>query len=234
MEKQRRAFYLTTLFVLLICSSVVHAQDNFMSKHYTEWSKSEANKVLNDSPWVKAQEVRIPQGGANAPLDFRYTLRLRSALPIRQALVRLRQLDAKYDKMSAADKAAFDAKVKGLLDCPACADNYVVTISSKSESYPNADAIFDVLKTATTPALQKYVYLANELDERRMLVHFTAPKAAGGEAMFFFPRLDEKGQPLLSPASKKLLFRMSDRNVGASTNFEFDVSKIVINSNVEF
>ena len=234
MRKDGWSFSFTFLALVLTCSTVARAQDSFMGKPYTEWSKSEANKVLNDSPWVKTQEVRIPQGGANAPLDFKYTLRLRSALPIRQALVRLRQLEAKYDKMSAADKAAFDEKVKGLLECPACADNYVISLSSKSESYPNADAVFDVLKTATLPALQKYVYLANDTDARRTLVHFTAPKAAGGEAMFFFPRLDEQGQPLFSPTSKKLLFRMSDRNAGASTNFEFDISKIVVNSNVEF
>ena len=59
-------------------------------------------------------------GGAEAPVDFQFTLRLRSAQTVRQALVRLKQLDTNYDRMSPQDRAAFDKKYKGLLECPAC------------------------------------------------------------------------------------------------------------------
>ena len=38
-----------------------------------------------------------------------YNLQFRSALPIREAQVRTAQLNSKYDKMSAEQKAAFDA-----------------------------------------------------------------------------------------------------------------------------
>ena len=56
------------------------------------------------------------------------TVRLRSALPIRQALLRLKQIEAKYDNMSENDRADFDARMKGLIDCPACGENYIITL----------------------------------------------------------------------------------------------------------
>ncbi|HVF88672.1 MAG TPA: hypothetical protein VNH22_01320 [Blastocatellia bacterium] len=215
-------------------SAPAPAQEVWAGKPYSQWTKGDTSAVLSQSPWVKTQEIRLTQGRANAPRDSKITLRLRSALPIRQALVRQKQLDAKYDKMNEADRAAFDAKTKGLMDCPACADNYVVTLSAKSENDPGYDVVFELLKGATLAALQKYVYLSNDRGERRPLIHFVAPKSGGEEAMFFFPRLDDSGKPLLAPRDKRLLFRFSDSNVSATVNFEFDVSKIVLNDSVIF
>jgi len=61
-----------------------------------------------------------------------------------------------------------------------------------------------------------------------------APRAAGEDAIFFFPRLDEKGAPLLTPESKDLLLNISDKQVNSVSNFKIDVSKLVVNGKVEF
>lgn len=62
--------------------------------------------------------------GNNTPTpDKVYVVRLRSALPIRQAILRLRQIKEKYDSMSDAKKAEFDEKNKALVECPACDEN---------------------------------------------------------------------------------------------------------------
>jgi hypothetical protein len=265
-----RAFLVASLVVAVFASLDVargraDGGDAFWaSKSFKQWSKDEANKILNASPWVKTQEVRVKPasarrsvagqtessvsttpstgarqtnlGGAEAPVDYKVTLRLRSALPVREALVRLRQLDAKYDNLSDTQRAAFDAdkRTKGLLECPACGDNYVVTMSAKSVNAPGADFIYDGLKSATLPLLRQTFYLANERGERRELVHFTPPKAPGEEAMFFFPRLDDKGKPLFTPGDRKILFRTSDSNVTAITNFEFDIATLLLNGDVAF
>lgn len=244
-------------FILVLCG--VASGQSVLDKPFNQWSKSEANKILNDSPWVKTREIRVAVkqgkrhvagmtassveeqrankaelGGANAPVDFKVTLRLRSALPVRQALVRLRQIEAKYDSMSASDRAAFDEKIKGLMECPACAQNYVITISAKSSNEPGADPVFEILKGATLPAIKQYIYIANERGERRELIHFVPPKAGGEEAMFFFERLDEEDRPLLRRGDKKLIFRMSDKDAGAVTNFEFDLSELMVNGEIAF
>jgi hypothetical protein len=254
--KHRHHSIYVALITILFLAAAGWAQDEWAKKPFEQWSKAEAQKVLNDSPWAVTQEARIDfgtevrkvaggpvtssgqtaaeMGGANVAVDYRVTLRLRSALPIRQALVRLKQLEAKYDQMSAKERAAFDEKNKGLLDCPACAQNYVVTLSCKSSNYPGADALYEGLRGATLPALKPYVHLENDRGERRELVHFVAPRAAGEETIFFFPRFDNEDRPLLTPKTKKLYFRLSDSNAKAITNFEIDVVRLLRNGEIVF
>lgn len=238
------------------------AQDPILAKPFEQWTKEDAKKILSDSPWATMQEVRIkyagesrivaggPQptsgtsvrseqntissAGAEAPVDFQFTLRLRSSMPVRQALVRLRQIDGKYDKLSDKDRAAFDAKTKGLLECPACVENYVMTLSSKSAQSPGADAVYSVFKGGRIEDLKRYIYIANERGDQRPLIHFVPPKVPGDEATFFFPRLDDSGVPLLTPANKELVFNVTNNEINIVTNFKIDVSKLVMNGKVEF
>jgi hypothetical protein len=253
----RRSLWLASL--LLTSYGSVSAQNDLPDKPYQRWSKGEAEKILNNSPWAKQQEVRIKfdkesqtaagsysgvSGSAAAqsrtevtsqvPADFIFTLRLRSAVPVRQAVVRLKQLETNIEKMDPKDRAAFETQIKGLLDCPACANNYVITLSSKSKSNPGADAVYSSFKGGRLADLQRYMFIANERGERRQLIHFVAPKAPGDEAIFFFPRLDEKGAPLLTLDSKELLINLANNQADSITNFKIDVSKLKLNGKVEF
>src|SRR5712692_1588372 len=158
----------------------IDAQEAWATKPFKQWTKAEAEAVLNNSPWAKQQEVRIKfdketqaaagsysgvSGAAAAqsqtevtsqvPVDFIFTLRLRSALPVRQALVRLRQLQSDV-KMSDQERASYDARTKGLLECPACANNYVITLGSKSTNSPGADAVYTLFKGGRLADLQRY------------------------------------------------------------------------------
>ncbi|MBI3651263.1 MAG: hypothetical protein HY231_09485 [Acidobacteria bacterium] len=238
MKIYQRIVTLTAMLGLLVLPTLARMgfdKNEFLSKPFSQWTKSEATKILNDSPWALIQEERS-FGVINSqfPNDFKFTLRLRSALPVRQALMRMKQLEANYDKMSASDKTAFDAKNKGTLDCPACAQNYVVTLSSSSESQRDFDWVFRTYRSATLESVQNYIFLAVDKGEKRSLVHFIPSKAIGGEAMFFFPRFDDKGSPLVTPNNKKLRFQISSSDGSLSKNFEFDVAKLLLNGEVAF
>jgi len=243
----------------VVLAAVVYAQGQLPAKPFSQWSRSEAERVLNDSAWAPKQELRIKfdkerqsaagsYSGVSAasaaqaatevtsqvPVDFVFSLRLRSALPIRQALVRLRTLETDIEKMNQQQLAQFDKQTRGLLECPACTDNYVVTLSSKSRNTPGADAVYTVFKGGRLPDLQRYIFIANEHGERRPLIHFVPPKVPGDEATFFFPRLDDKGVPLLTADNKELLVNLSDNQPSSISNFKLDVSKLVLNGKVEF
>jgi len=238
--------------------AAVCAQDKLPKKPFAQWSRSDAEAILNNSPWAIRNEVRIKfdkeiqvaagsysgvssaaaaqsqtEVTSQAPVDFIFTLRLRSALPVRQALVRLRQLESDR-KMSEQERLSYDARTKGLLDCPACANNYVITLSSKSTNSPGADAVYTLFKGGRLADLQRYVYIANERGERRQLIHFVPPKAPGDEATFYFPRLDDRGTPLLGPENKELVINLTDNQINPITNFKRDVSSLVLNGKVEF
>lgn len=245
--------------VVLVSYGSIYGQNDLPDKPFQHWSKGEAEKILNNSPWAKQQEVRIKfdketqtaagsysgvSGAAAAqsktevtsqvPADFVFTLRLRSAVPVRQAVVRLKQLETNIEKMDPKDRAAFETQIKGLLDCPACANNYVITLSSKSKSNPGADAVYTTFKGGRLADLERYIFIANERGDRRQLIHFVAPKAPGDEAVFFFPRLDEKGAPLLTLDNKELLINLANNQADSITNFKIDVTKLKLNGKVEF
>jgi hypothetical protein len=246
--------------MLLVLTLPVAGQQksDWMTKNMEQWTAFDVETVLNKSAWVRKQEVRIPfqalttsvagagvtaesiqasrteLGGARIPVDFEFTLRLRSGLPIRMALVRQRQLEAGYDKLSAAERAALEPKLKGLLNCPACADNYVLTLSSKSKNYPGADVVFTTFQGAKLPDLKRYIFLSTSNGKKRELVHFVPPKAPGDEAVFYFARFNAQGEPLITSADKEILFRLSDKDSNVVTSFGIDVSKIVLDGQVIF
>lgn len=249
-------------FVFLSLGTVVYSQ--WSQKPFQQWSRKEAEELLQSSPWAPKQEVRIKyeslarriaggtvpsetngalmdttsnnaqMGGAEAPVDFQFRLRLRSAAVVRQALVRLKQLDAGYDEMEDKDRANFDAKFKGLLECPACEQNYVLTLTSSSKQNPGADAVYTAFKGGRLADLQRYVYIANGRGERRALVYFVAPKVPGDEAVFYFPRFNDKGEPLITAADAQLITIFTNNDVNMNTNFALDVKKLIVNGKVDF
>lgn len=244
--------------LMLVAAISTAAQEGLLKKPFQEWSKAEVTKLLNDSAWARTQEIRIrplrqvrsvagqpettgtadrqaPLGAAVEPRDFRFTIRLHSALPIRQALLRREQLKWNYDQKSAADRKAFDLQAKQLLlDCAVCADYYVVSVGFSSTNSSGTDMIYQWFGAATLPSIKGYIYIANELGERRDLADFIPPKAPGDDVYFVFPRRDEKDQPLLTVTDKKLVFRMSDANANSVTNFTLDVGRMIVGGKVEF
>ncbi|HEX8284801.1 MAG TPA: hypothetical protein VF588_15680 [Pyrinomonadaceae bacterium] len=235
--KSRQTILLPALALAaaLACAAGARAQkDEWQGKPFREWTEKEARQVLTESPWSRTVAssgpvVNFGGYGNNTPTpDKVYVARLRSALPVRQAILRLRQIKEKYDAMSDSDKAKFDEKNKPLVDCPACADNYVVSLVPPR----SADT-----RSPTTEKMKLFVQLMDDRGQRRELVHFVPTKATGEEVVFFFPRFDERGQPLLTPSSKRLIFTIDTSSIGMDATiqrFEFDVSKMVADGKVIF
>ncbi len=255
---------LLSFICLCFLASAVLAQKTW-EKPLQKWSKDDAIKVLSSSPWAQtyqsnegssaaaAQQVSREQsqsvnsGGSNPRSVARYfgpppvVIRLHSALPIRQALVRMQQLNAGYDKMDEKQKADFDAGAKGFLTCSICQSHYVVTITQFPDSSGQSveEGIFQRM---TLKDLKGNISLVNEKGEQRQLIQFTPPKGRGDSATFFFSKKDDKGNFFLTSESKefKLVFKnefLSINNPYAylvPRSFEFKVSKMMMADNVEF
>src|SRR5205085_2725544 len=132
-----------------------------------------------------------------------------------------------YDQRSEKERQAFDRQAKQLiLDCPVCADNYVVSVGFSSSNSAGNDLIYQWFGSATLPSIKDYIHLANERGEQRELLDFIPPKSPRDDVYFIFRRLNDKGQPLFTATDKKLLFRMSDNSANSITNFSIDISKL--------
>ncbi len=227
--------------LVLLIGHVVDAQEAWKSKPYQQWNKQDVAKLGSDSPWAQVQQADVKIGKIGTPANYMraVTIQLRSALRMRQALVRLKQLEQKYDKMNESQRAEFDARMRATLECSVCGDKYIIAIG-RAISGPGGNPV-NTLEEATLGLLQKRVYIANERGERRELVHFNAPKFMEDEAVFFFPRLDEQGRPLLTPENKKLFFFFDSTDlrtgygvVSMPKRVEFNVSRLIVDGKVDF
>jgi hypothetical protein len=224
------AFFGQTFFGALM---VARAQQNWEKTPYRSWDAADVKAVLEKSAWSRVVEQDTSVGssilGVNAAkMEVQTVILLRSAQPVRQALLRERQLANKYDRMNAAERVAFDEKNKALLDCPACAKYYVISVKCNYACYGGS----------FVEDHKKSFYLVNDRGERRELAGATplADKQEG--ALFFFPRLNDKGAPLLTPASRELTFQFLIRAVvnadSMSQKYKFDVTKMMRGGEVVF
>src|SRR5215207_461189 len=108
------------ILIVVVCALGAALAAQKLSKQWTEWSKRDAEKILNDSPWAqtqvetdtsemffKAQPTPDPatggtggggvgrdeRGSYNQAVDVKYRIRFFSARPVRRALARLALLN---------------------------------------------------------------------------------------------------------------------------------------------
>jgi len=231
-----------TLLVLSASFALVpkSALAQFGGKPYQQWSAREAESLLANSPWAQTQVALVSIGRLDPlteTVDTAVTVRLRSALPVRQALARVNQLKDKYDRKTANERAAIDTRNKDLLECAECAEYYMVSITPGPGSRHDLPTFLSSTRTSFELVRQNVV-LENEKHETRELAKFIGPKFPAGEAIFFFPRLDAKGNPLIGPASRTVIIsfdpRVFDWKKSTATKFKFDVVRIVIDGKVAF
>ena len=238
----RPRFLFRMLLVSGCCALVpgpVSAQ--FAGKPYQQWTAKEAEGLLIDSPWAQTRAGIVAVGRFDPPTaaaNTAVTISLRSALPVRQALARLRQLRNKYEKKSDSERAAIDARNKELLECAECADYYVVALSPGPGSVNDLSTSILPLNTTSLAWLRLNVEIKNEKGETRELMKFVSPQLGGGEAVFYFSRFSSKREPLISPANRTLTISLDPHVFGwktwTATKFEFDVAKMIVNGEVVF
>jgi hypothetical protein len=129
----RRRYAAGILAVFALAVLTAGAEDFWVKKDWKQWSAAECKKLLESSPWAVRKMVenesnvnRLPsaasQGNGSQPTtaagsastgagEINYIVQDRSAAPIKQALIRQQQITKGYDKMSDADKKAFDAQM---------------------------------------------------------------------------------------------------------------------------
>ena len=203
-------------FVIVLLVSAVFAQKQ---KPWTEWTKKDIEKTLNDSAWGQTQtegassnqqqtsESAITQVAAPRSADrqinrtgesgetkpssvVKYHVRFLSAKPVRAAFARMVLL-----AKSQPDEN-LTAQLQGFVDRE-MNDYIVVSVGVEVENEKMAVPLLRAFSAATTEALQKSVYLERKDGKKLYLMEYRAPIEDGMGAKFVFPRkLD--GQPFLS------------------------------------
>ena len=242
---------LAVLVVLMSLATVTVAQSVWPKKPYTEWTRDDVTRILFNSQWTQnsvqsGQPTRYRPDSPDYPpgTSFFVQVRLYSALPVRQAIVRRMQLTIPYEKLNAAQRSSFDAEVDGLLKCSVCQEHYVVTLSSATKDRLDLISrggnvmldIVEVLKRVPKDELPRHVSLLNDKGERRNAtrVVFTEKR----EIVLLFRRADDHGNPLITVTDKKFFVEFdayrSKKAEGALKKFTFNVSDLVHDGEVVF
>jgi hypothetical protein len=181
-------------------------------KPWTEWSKSEVKKILDDSPWAQIQndtdtsqmmftptsdpringasansntDSRVAQGATNQAVNVKFIVRLFSARPIRQALARQLALQQKLPDQALAGLRQF-AEVKS-------ENSIIVTVTYESTDQRYGNKVMQALNSAVTSTLKNNTYLQRTDGKQLFLEEYIPPGKDGFGARFIFLRYpDEK------------------------------------------
>jgi hypothetical protein len=245
---RRKISILLTVAALLTLTA--NATDFWLAKDWRRWSKDECHTLLNESPWAHGWVGRAQAGNAHmgsAPPSeavladqLVYAVQLRSSLPVREAIVRERQLDQKYENMTNAERAAFDAQAGPILNRD-YGDSILVHVDfAKSKTRADLAGELNALVQKVPDALN--AMLVGDDRSQTKAIRVTMNSKEPYTIDFLFPRAIA-GTPAIREGQKKFSVQFQSPQLpdvnGLSVPNQvvvcnFDLSKMVVNGKVSY
>jgi hypothetical protein len=222
--------------------------ENWMDEPFTKWNQKQVSELFNKSAWAQTKAFRgqvgnvdwntgrisgaehgsggsIGTGGGTQGVDvpeFDFTARFFSAQPIREAYVRMLQLQTHYDQMPAEKQKEFDQKVGGLLHAD-FSQEVLVTLSFHTNDPIAQRDMNQWFNTQTAETLSQNAYLYTPAGQIQLLKYRPPQANSVLGAQFIFPRT-YKGEPILQPqATGRVRFQLSWQPQIAQTMYiDFD------------
>lgn len=234
-------------FVVVMVLSVVCAQKQ---KPWTEWSKKDIEKTLNDSAWGQTQseggeeqssssaitQVAAPRaaerdisrsgesGEAKPSTVVKYRVRFLSAKPVRAAFARMVLLSKSEPDPKLTDQ------LQKFVDRD-FSDYIVVSVGLEVGDQKMAAPLMRAFTAATTEGLQKNVYLERKDGKKLYLMDYRAPIEDGMGAKFVFPRTFE-GQPFLTENDSVRFVALMNEKMKLNTRYK--LSEMLYEGKLEY
>ena len=239
--------FLTALLLLLTLLTATAQQKG---KAWSEWSKKEAEKMLNDSPWAQTQTetdtsqmfysptsdprlgarttsttgTRVGEGATNQAVNVNFHVRIFSARPIRQALVRLMWIQ-QTPPAEVAQKMTNFAELQS-------SDSIIVTVTFDSNDQRYSGTVMQAFNSAVTATLKNDTYLERNDGKRLFLEEYVPPGKDGFGARFIFLR-ELDGQPFITKDTVQVRFYAQYTN-GPKIDRRFKVADMIYQGGLEF
>lgn len=207
---------ISACLVILMFAGLAVAQKQ---KPWTEWTRKDVEKTLNDSAWGQTQTEggsgssqssdtsavtqvaaqrsadrqmsRQGESGETKPVNYvKYQVRFLSAKPVRAAFARLVLLSRPE-----ADEA-LTTQLQGFIDRD-FSEYIIVSVGVQVGDAKMAGPIMAAFTNANAEALKQNVYLERKDGKKLYLLEYRAPVEDGMGAKFIFKR-ELDGQPFLS------------------------------------
>lgn len=240
----------SALLAVLLFASVALAQKQ---KPWTEWTRKDVEKTLNDSAWGQTQtegsesssddssggavtQVAAPRsadrqlsrtgetGEAKPSKVVKYHVRFLSAKPVRAAFARMVMLS----KQQADD--ALTGQLQTFIDRD-FADYIVVSVGIEVADQRMAPPLMRAFTAATADELKQAVYLERKDGKKLFLMDYRAPVEDGMGAKFVFPRTFE-GKPFLTEGDTVRF--VAQLNEKMKLNTRYKLSEMLYEGKLEY
>lgn len=232
-------------FILLAASIPAYAQDG--TRPWTDWSKKDAEKILNDSAWGQTFVQEAPEpvsttvitntrqglsgtnngesGEVKPSRAMKYRARFLTAKPVREAFSRLIVLS----QPNAAE--GLKTQLQGFIDRD-FGDFLVVSFSIEAEDPRMSKGAMMGLSRLTADMIKDKISLERKDGKKATLIDYKAPVEDGMGAKIVFSRTLD-GKPFLGEGDDlvRLTFQMSEKQ---KINMKFKVTGMTYGGKLEY
>jgi hypothetical protein len=241
--------FLILLLLSVVAASTVIGQKE--QKSWKDWSKKDAEKVLNDSPWSHFQidtdlsemffqpttdartsggrapnaNSRLEQGATNQATSLKYGIRLFSARPVRRAFIRMIQLQQKNLEPDVV------ARMNNFAEFTSD-DAIIIAVTIEGTDKRSLGKAMQVIESAATGTLKNTTYLERNDGKRVFLEQYEPPGKDGFGARFIFPRIVDE-RPFLTTDFHNVRF-VAEFGTSIKLNMTFKLSDMMLDGKLEY
>lgn len=232
--------------LLVVCAVSAFAQK---TKPWKEWSKADAEKILNNSAWGQLQvdtdlsemfftpttdarttrapnaNSRLEQGATNQETQLTYGIRFFSARPVRQAFIRMIQLQQKNLEADVIER------MNSFAELPS-ENAIIIAVTIEGTDKRSLGKVMQLAASAATGTLKNTTYLERNDGKRLFLEEYVPPGRDGFGARFIFPRMVDE-RPFLSPEIHDVRF-VSEFGSAIKLNMRFKISDMMVDGKLEY
>jgi hypothetical protein len=246
-----RRFSVVLMLLVLAAIAVETVTGQKQPKSWKEWSKKDAEKILSDSPWSHLQvdtdlsemfyqpttdartsggrapnaNSRLEQGATNQETKLTYGIRFFSARPVRQAFIRMIQLQKRDLEPDVVDRMNKYAELPST-------DSIIIAVTIEGTDKRSLGKAMQVIESAATGTLKNTTYLERNDGKRVFLEEYLPPGKDGFGARFIFPRMVDE-RPFLSTDFNDVRF-VSEFGTAIKLNMRFKVSDMMLDGKLEY
>ena len=245
--KKGASVVLVLLLLTAIAFETVTGQKQ--AKSWKEWSKADAEKVLNKSAWGQLQvdtdlsemfftpttdarttrapnsNSRLEQGATNQETKLTYGIRFFSARPVRQAFIRMIQLQQKNLEADVIER------MNNFAELPST-DSIIIAVTIEGTDQRSLGKVMQIVSSAVTGTLKNTTYLERNDGKRLFLEEYVPPGKDGFGARFIFPRMVDE-RPFLTPETQDVRF-YSEVGTAIKLNMRFKTADMMIDGKLEY
>jgi hypothetical protein len=256
LHKPGIAIFRAMVALLILFASVSapakQKQPFWETKDWTQWSKYECRKILTISPWASttySYTITKRQSWPTqeyCPSEYPYfpctrdynevswrnwnpiTIQLRSALPVRLALLRLLQIESRFGRYPAKDRHSFELEVRNSLSHN-FEDFIVVNVSSHSNIYFSGAPTEVLLQPPNRARLPFAKTMEHDNFQHSYGIDFLFPRFVNGQ-----PVVSDSDQALAISYRPLKLQAISFGKTKESSSTEFPLKQMIYRGKLEY